>query len=175
VKLNKFIVATIATIVLGSLTVAANASPAFVGSYAVDGAGVAPAWPTNPICYTPQEAAALLFGGLPSDYLISVNSSMDPTTITDTGHEDGWGEPDTIFAQNFKLQTGTGYNDPGGAGSAWSAYVFDHSDTNINYVWLNDKRTAPVCDGAMTPEPAGIALFSLGTLPLLGLLRRRIA
>ena len=146
----------------------AHAAPVFVGSYMVDGGGLAPSWTTNPVCYTPQETAALLFGGSPTDYFISVDPSMDPLTITHTGHEDGWAEPDTIFAEDFKLQTGTGYNDPGGFGSAWSAYVYDHSDTNVNYVWLNDQRGVPVCDNAgMVPEPSSMALLLVGGLPFL--------
>jgi hypothetical protein len=98
---------------------------------------------------------------------------MDPTTITHTGHEDGWAEPDSIFSESFKLQTGTGYNDPGGQGTAWSAYVMDHSDTNVNYVWKADA-VAPVCNpAAMTPEPQGLALLGM-TLPVFFGFRKRL-
>ncbi len=61
---------------------AALGGPVFVGSYAVyDG----PVWSTNPPVYSAQEAAALLFGGTPSDYAISIDPSLDPSTITHSG------------------------------------------------------------------------------------------
>ncbi len=155
----------------------------YVGSYWV---GDGPNWQTNPPCYTPQAAAALLFGGTSGEYAISI----DPNTITHTGWEDGWGDTahlkvdwygsggngvdatGTPVPENYKLQTGTGYNDPGGAGTAFSAYVADNdaiyvtspSDKSINYVW----RLAPV------PEPGDFTfLLAAGTPGLALLLKRR--
>ncbi len=155
----------------------------YVGSYWVGGGTY---WQNNPPCYTPQEAAALLFGGTPTEYAISI----DPNTITYTGWEDGYGDtvhlkfdwagsggngleaPGTPVPENYKLQTGTGYNNPGGFGTAFSAYVADndaayatsHSQKSINYVW----RIAPV------PEPGDFAfLLAAGTPGLALLLKRR--
>jgi hypothetical protein len=140
----------------------------FVGSYAVfDG----PNWPSNPAVYSGREAAALIFGGLPTDYLISIDPSMDPNTITMTAWYDGWGEHQgMIFNHDYKLDVGNpGYNDPGGLNTARSAYVRDGlSDTNTyrNYVWRAD--VAP-----LVPEPTTMALLGSGALGLVAKLRRR--
>lgn len=146
---------------------AAQAAPTFVGSYAVyDG----PAWTGNPPVYSGREAAALIFGGSPIDYLISIDPSLDPNTITQTAWYDGWGEHGgMIFNQDYKLDLGNpGYNDPTGTGTARSAYVRDGlDDTSMyrNYVWTNDVAAAP--------EPASMALLGMGALPLLRRWRRR--
>jgi hypothetical protein len=154
---------------------ACHASPVFVGHFQVDngihesdpGAAADPwQWQHNPPSLTGQEAAALLFGGLPSDYFISI----DKNTITHTAHTDSWGLGDQVFAENYKVQTGTGYNNPFG-GPATSAFVLDHNDDSVNFVFRTDTRNqgAPV-----TPEPNSLALLGMGGLPLLGWLRRLI-
>lgn len=172
--MKKFIGPVIA--LMATILVAApmcSAAPVFVGSYAVDGNGAAPSWTTNPPVYSAREAAALLFGGAAADYLISVDPSLDPLTITMTGHYDGWAEPDTIFNQDFKLDTGgAGYNSAPGVGSAWSAYVYDHADSNVNYVWKVNSDNGP--GAPVVPEPNSLALLGMGGLPFLGLLRRMI-
>jgi Tol biopolymer transport system component len=60
-----------------------------VGNFAVvDGL----LWTSNPPTYTGQEAAAHLFGGNPTDYVLSVNqSTTDSSTITFTNYVDDWG------------------------------------------------------------------------------------
>lgn len=151
----------------------ANASPTFVGSWAVDDG---PSWTTNPPVYSGQEAAALLFGGSPTDYLISVDPSLDPNSITGTSHYDGWAESDTIFAQDFHFDTGgAGYNSAPGVGSAWSSYVMDHSDGARNFAWrVNRDDVPPANNGApVTPEPASFALLALGGIGTL--LKKRLA
>lgn len=151
----------------------------YVGSYWV---ASGPTWfLNNPPCYTPQEAAALVFGGTPGEYAISI----DPNTITYTGWEDGYGNTEhlkvdwlgsggngvdasgTPVPENYKLQFGTGYDN----GGSFSAYIADHdlfttspSQKSINYVW----RLAPV------PEPGDFAfLLAAGTPGLALLLKRR--
>lgn len=116
----------------------------YVGSYAVfDG----PYWEDNPPVYSAREAAAFIFGGAPTDYAISIDPSLDESSITYTGWYDGWGEHDgMIFNQDYKLDTGNpGYNDPAG-GPARSAYVRDglfDTDTYRNYVWREQLTAAP--------------------------------
>ncbi len=148
----------------------ASAAPMYVGSYAVyDG----PNWWDNPDVFSAREAAALIFGGLYTDYFISIESNtIDSSTITHTAWYDGWGEHSgMVFDEDYKLDTGNpGYNDPAGVGTARSAYVHDGlSDTNTyrNYVWTSDA--APV------PEPATMLLFGTGILGLVGYNRKRLA
>ena len=111
--------------------------PVYVGSYLVsDG----PNWGTNPPVYTAQEAAALIFGGNAADYSISIDANTtDPNTITHTAWTDSWGDGFAAYPENYSYDQGApGYNDPGGYGSAISAYVNDHVDnTKINYVWTS--------------------------------------
>jgi hypothetical protein len=106
----------------------------FIGSFVVsDG----PTWTTNPPVYSGQEAAALLFGGSPGDYRISTNSNTtDPTTITDTAWYSTWGTGCAEHPHDFRVDDAPpGYNDPGGTGTAVSAYVSDHGCDVTNYVW----------------------------------------
>ena len=99
----------------------------FVGSYQVD---EGPFWTENPAVYTAQEGAAIVFGGVASDYLISTNPSMDPGTITNTGWYSivgvGGG---TEFAHDFSLDLGgPGYAAPGWIdGDDISDYVQDNA------------------------------------------------
>ena len=158
----------LAALTLSLFSLSAQAVPIFVGSYAVwDG----PVWTTNPTVYSAREAAALVFGGSFTDYAVSINGSLDYTTITNTGWYDGWGEHSgMIFDHDYKLDVGgVGYNNPGGLNTARSAYVRDGlNDTQRfrNYVW----RLDPVA----VPEPTAMALFGLGLLPLAFAVRRRL-
>ncbi|MEM0519648.1 HYR domain-containing protein, partial [Aequorivita flava] len=135
-----------------------GSAPIFVGSYRVsDG----PTWNTNPSVYSPQEAAALIFGGNASDYAISVDpNTTDPSTITNTGWTDSWGTGFVINAEDYSLDTGApGYNNPGGYDSAVSAYVRDHTDlSKINYVWTATAPTVIQLDvnGQAILDPATI-------------------
>jgi uncharacterized repeat protein (TIGR01451 family) len=123
------------------------------GSYGVD---LGPFWANNPVAYSAREAAALIFGGYFSDYAVSTSNS----TITYTGWYDGWGAGATVQQQDFVFQTGTGYNSPGGAGTAYSAYVRDHSVFGPNYVWQLDTSTP--ADVAVTSNTISGALTAGG-------------
>jgi subtilisin-like proprotein convertase family protein len=135
----------------------------YVGSFnVIDG----PNWTTNPPCLNALEAAALIFGGSPSDYVISTNpNTVDPSTITNTAWVTTWGiggcqeQP-----ENYSLDLGNpGYNDPGGSNTASSAYVQDNCSA-INYVWTAATAgcppfslDGPFCNGCSDPG-AGTAL-----------------
>lgn len=132
----------------------------YLGFYAVyDG----PHWTTNPETYSGVEAAALLFGGSPTQYAISTNSSVDPATITHTAWYDGWGEHGGMqFADDYELDTGDpGYATPGGSATARSAYVRDAlSNTSVyrNHVWREANT------GAITNEDASVSIAAASLL-----------
>ena len=152
------------------------ASPAYAASYIYAGSwsvGDGPAWPTNPRVYTGQEAAALLFGGVASDYVIS---TIDDTVanINFRARVDGWGDNSLLFglgaAQDFSLDTGgLGYNSNPGFGSAYSAYVRDHSGAGDpaarNYAFR-------VVSSAV-PEPAAWLMMIVGFGLVGGAVRRQ--
>lgn len=185
-KFNTRLIPILVMMVIGMLCLTsanrASAAPTFVGKFQVDGGmheydpgylSNPYQWTNNPPVFSGQEAAALLFGGVPGDYWISVDPSADPLSITHTAHYDGWAEPDTIFAEGFHFDTPpAGYNDPAGLGTAWSAYVLDHDDDNWNYVWKPDGVAGPG-DLPTVPEPCSMALLGLGGIPLFGKLRLR--
>lgn len=128
----------------------------FVGSYEVNDG---PHWTTNPMVYSAQEAAALLFGGSPSDYAISIRSDL----ITFTGWYDGWGEHTGMeFAHDYKLDLGApGYDDPGGMGTARSAWVADGlSNAFVNYVWRVEDIDA-VPDVGSTLSLLGLSILAM--------------
>ena len=141
------------------------AAPVYVGSFEVDDG---PNWTTNPLSYSAREAAALVFGGSPTDYYISIDSSLNPLSITMTGWYTTWGiSGGQVYNHDFKLQTGSGYNDPGGANTAISAYTDDNATGSqyTNYVWLADTQAVP--------EPSTYALLVSGLGGMLLIARRR--
>jgi hypothetical protein len=145
----------------------ASAGVIFVGSWEVDDG---PFWETNPATYTGQEAAAFLFGGSPTDYVIS---TIDATVanIDNMAWHSIWGVPDgTKFAQDFKIDWGApGYNDPTGINnSASSAFVQDNAigADFTNYAFRVDRVNA-------VPEPSAFAIFAISSLGACLVRRRR--
>lgn len=118
---------------LAAFAASAASAQTYVGSFKVsDG----PGWGTNPPVYSGLEAAALLFGGVPSEYAISVDpNTIDPSTITHTAHYSVVyvaGCP--IFPEGESVDNApTGYDLPTGDRSA---YVSDNCyQGETNYVW----------------------------------------
>jgi hypothetical protein len=130
-------------------------------------------WQSNPLCYSGVEAAALLFGGSPSDYVTSTVDS-NPADINFKTFVDGWDDDEYLYnpqPDTFKLQTGSGYNDPSGYGTAYSAYVADHGQFDYPYSFVN---YAFRINATSVPEPCGVvALCGLGCMGIAGLVWRR--
>lgn len=149
------------------------------GDYGNDPLGIV--WYTNPAVYTGQEAAALLFGGVASDYVISTVSA-NVADINFMTWLDGWADGYTYAdsgspaAQDYSYDsTGLGYNGCSIAGtdcsfSAYSALVIDHlvGGNYVNYAFRVSDGPAPV------PVPAAGLLLAAGVSGL-ALLRRRKA
>ncbi|OIQ28571.1 MAG: hypothetical protein BM564_09250 [Bacteroidetes bacterium MedPE-SWsnd-G2] len=115
--------------------------PEYVGTFDTH---AGPFWTTNPAVYTGQEAAALLFGGDPEDYIIST----DPVGMNNMSWSSTWGIAGCAeIAHDHKVDLGNpGYNDPGGNNTATSAYVQDNcGGVHLNYVYRvnNDCQLDP--------------------------------
>ncbi|WP_156255167.1 autotransporter-associated beta strand repeat-containing protein [Sandarakinorhabdus oryzae] len=137
----------------------------FVGSWQVD---QGPTWngspPDGPLAYTGQEAAALLFGGAPGDYVISTAGS-DPNLINFQAWYSVIGFDAALFAQDYSQKYLGQYYGPtsgftsGNPNEAASAYV---SDNAIGPAYTNYAFAA--AGGA----PGQLVKIGTGTLILQG-------
>ena len=155
-----------AVLAVSCIGTAQAASFTFAGSWRVDQGA---SWTTNPAVYSGQEAAALLFGGVASDYAIS--TFADLSNITRTAWYSIWGvSGGTAFADNLHHDLGApGYNAPGGTNTAYSAYVQDNAigAQYTNYAYRVTDIAAPV------PEPETYAMLLAGLGLMGGIARRR--
>lgn len=165
-----------ATLTFASITAHA-ASYTFVGSWDVYN-DAAPVWnstpPNGPLAYTGTEAAALLFGGNASDYVISTIDN-NVANINFTAWYDVIGFGGATFAQDYSNKylgqfygPTSGY-DFGNPNTFASAFIRDNlqGDNAINFAFrINQVNAVPV--------PAAAWLFGTGLLGLAGL-RRKVA
>lgn len=110
----------------------------YVGSFNVNNG---PYWQESPVVYTAQEAAALLFGGEPSDYATSTNSNTtNPATITHSAWASVYGYAGCQeVAEDFSFGYDGLYNDFG----AVSSYVEDNCYMGgQTYVWRISQESS---------------------------------
>ncbi len=101
----------------------------YVGYWEV---GYGPSSSDEPVCYTGQEAAAILFGGNASDYAISTVSKQVSEIDFQAYVSSKGGLEAPIQAQDYKVDhNNDGYNDDGDI----SAYVRDNNQYNVNYAF----------------------------------------
>lgn len=154
---------SIVMLALAAGAFAAQAAPTYVGSFQVD---KGPWWTSNPHVYSATEAAALLFGGVASDYDISTNGT-DASLIDHQGWYSIWGVGGGHkFQENYSFSAcGGGYN-CGSTNSAVSAYVGDNARgaAFTNFVFRVDANTVP--------EPATLSIAALGLLAAAAARRR---
>jgi hypothetical protein len=157
----KYLVAVTALVVCS----AASAAPVYVGSWQVD---QGPSWygspPNGPLAYTGQEAAALLFGGSASNYVISTIDTI-PADINGLAWYSIIGYPGgTAFTDSYSNKyLGLYYGPPSGYPSgdinaSASAYVQDNA---IGVAYTNYAFSVAV------PEPETYAMLLVG-LGLIG-------
>jgi hypothetical protein len=154
----------------GFVAAAAMATPAsaawvYLGSWYV---GDGPLWTDNPPVMSGLDVAAMKWPGW-SAYAISTIDA-NPANINFSAFVDGWADPTfltTPVAQGFKLDTGGGgYNSNPGFGTAYSAWVLDHSCFNryddITAVCGPGEPGLNHAFGMVVPEPGTWAMLIAG-------------
>ena len=138
-------------IVLAAAAASVSAAPIFAGAWDLYSGE---SWTNNAPTLTAQMAAASLFGGEASDYVISTNGD-NVADINSMAWYDGYAVGPHIAAQDFMIDTGVIgiYDRPGDA----SAMIRDNAGDRglMNYAFRVDA-TADV------PEPVSAGLLGLG-------------
>ncbi len=159
-KLNKILVAAAVAV----CAVSASAAPTYVGSWTVDSG---PQWGSTSVAYSGQAAAAFLFGGNASDYVISTVDSnaadIDGLSWVSTwaGACGGTFPCGTKVADTFSQSTGGLYLTPGDT----SAYVRDWA--------VGSQYTNYAFRISAVPEPTNLMFMLAGAGALGVALRRR--
>jgi len=167
--MRKLFAAALTAVTAVTLAASAASAQTFVGFWQVD---QGPNWTVVPQAYSAREAAALLFGGLPTDYLIS-SVDNNPTNINNSAWYSTWDSGGlglcggafpcgTVYNHDFVVSTGGLYQNPGDV----SAYTHDWAvgAQYTNYAFTNTNTV---------PEPSTVALLGVGMLAAFGMARRR--
>jgi hypothetical protein len=147
--------------VLAGSAASAFAAPIYVGAWNLFSGED---WQAKPPTYTAQEAAAALFGGLASDYLISTLGD-DAGTINRMAWYDRLGVGTGMFAQDYRVDGGElGKYDATGDSSAM---VMDNAYGRnlVNYAFRIDSTDVP--------EQLSLGLMGLGLAGLAAARRRK--
>lgn len=165
--MKRLVLFTIALALVGLVPKAHASSYTYVGYWLVD---QGPDGNLNPVAYSGQQAAAVIYGGAAGEYAISTNGT-DPSKINFSNWistYDGACEEDeypcgTIVSEDFVVSTNGLYELPGDT----SAYVRDWAigEQYANYAF-------------MIPEPGSLLLMGTGMLAIglaLGLRNKRAA
>jgi hypothetical protein len=163
------ILAVLCLVALGPSIASANFT--YVGSWEVD---QGPTWSSQPLAYTGQQAAALLFGGNASDYSIST-VGQSPSTVNHEAWYSVLGAADGyIFAENY---VSTNSSQAPGYYYSGSSYRFnDTTEAASAYVWDNAQGsyyTNYAFTGSAVPLPPSMLLLGSGLLGLVGWRRFR--
>jgi hypothetical protein len=155
----------------------ARAGLVYVGSWEVD---QGPSWTSHPSIYTGQDAAALLFGGSPSDYSISTIDS-NPADVNFMAWYSPWGGS----SPGYTAQPNGDRNSPAGVLASQSAFVdyggtglYDTSGDLSAYVadWAQGSfyTNFAFVNTASVPEPSTLTGASIAVFLSLACVWRRL-
>ncbi|MBN7826234.1 PEP-CTERM sorting domain-containing protein [Bowmanella dokdonensis] len=128
----------------------------YVGSFQVsDG----PNWSSTVELFNGLEAAEEVFGALADNMRYAI-STLDTGFVNHMANYDGYGQANHVLPEDIVTDiNGDGfYNWAGNGLGDWSAYIMDHSNNNVNYVF---KAAVAV---AQVSEPSALAVIALGLM-----------